>query len=117
MKVAVTILTVFSLSRFFMLFLLGLVLYTIMYEFLGFLFISLFLLDINLEGRYSVEESRGVGDAKFAPNSLVLFVNNGSQLVSADSAGIIKIWTLATGESDNSIDEQVCTVGQNIGYK
>ncbi|KJH45866.1 Utp13 specific WD40 associated domain protein [Dictyocaulus viviparus] len=47
---------------------------------------------------------RGVSDVKLSPNSLILFVNRGSQLISADSAGIIKIWTLTTSETDKSIE-------------
>ncbi|ETN71789.1 Utp13 specific WD40 associated domain protein [Necator americanus] len=47
---------------------------------------------------------RGVADARFSPNSLILFVNHGTQLVSGDSAGIVKIWTLATSETEASIE-------------
>ncbi|KAE9415566.1 hypothetical protein Angca_004450 [Angiostrongylus cantonensis] len=55
----------------------------------------------SLSERTCLQTLNGHNSAVFR---VILFVNNGSQLVSADSAGIIKIWSLATSEANSTLE-------------
>ncbi|KAK6031010.1 WD domain, G-beta repeat protein, partial [Ostertagia ostertagi] len=54
----------------------------------------------SLEDKTCLQTLNGHNSAVFR----ILFVNHGTQLVSADSAGIVKIWTMATSEAETSIE-------------
>ncbi|VDM45040.1 unnamed protein product [Toxocara canis] len=63
-----------------------------------------------------VGHRRGVWDAKFSSSTQAVFVNNDKQLISADSGGLLKIWTVSAKECLSTVEAHDDKVWAMLAY-